>query len=48
MWIKKMKLDFVENIVEKGENAGYWRFLFFTHYFQKAFFQGSLKVGIVW
>ena len=35
-------LDNVENIVGKGENAGY------QQCFQKASFLGSLKVGIVW
>ena len=38
----------VENIVCKGENAGYQHFLLFPQYFQKAIFSGSLKVGIVW
>ena len=38
----------VENIVEKGENAGYQHFLLFPHCFQKASFSRSLKVGIVW
>ena len=40
-------LDRVENIVEKGENAGYQHFLLFPQYFQKACFPGLLKVGIV-
>ena len=35
--------DWVENIVGKGEKAGY----LFPKCFQKAL-QGSLKVGIVW
>ena len=39
--------DRVENIVEKGENAGYQHFLLFLQCFQKAFFSRSLKVGIV-
>ena len=38
----------VENIVGKGENAGYQHFLNFPQCFQRAFFSGSLKVGIVW
>ena len=40
--------DGVENIVGKGENAGYQHFLLFPQYFQKASFSESLKVGIVW
>ena len=38
----------VENIVGKGEIAGYQDFLFFQQCFQKAPFPGLLKVGIVW
>ena len=38
----------VENIVGKGENAGYQHFLLFPQCFQKASFPASLKVGIVW
>ena len=38
----------VENIVQKGENAGYQHFLLFPQCFQKASFSGSLKVWIVW
>ena len=38
-------LERVENIVEKGENAGYQHFLLFQQCFQKASFQGSSKVG---
>ena len=39
--------DRVENIVGKGENAGYHHFLFFFQQsFQKACFQGALKGGI--
>ena len=38
----------VENIVGKGENAGYQHFLLFPQCFQKASFSKSLKVGIVW
>ena len=37
-----------ENIVEKGENAGYQHFLLFLQCFQKASFPGLSKVGIVW
>ena len=40
--------DRVENIVEKGENAGYQHFLRFPLCFQKASFLRSLKLGIVW
>ena len=38
----------IENIVGKGENAGYQHFLLFPQCFLKAVFSGSLKVGIVW
>ena len=38
----------VENIVGKGENAGYQRFLFFPLCFLQASFSGVSKVGIVW
>ena len=41
-------IDKIENIVGKGENAGYQHFLLFPQCFQKASFLGSLKVGIVW
>ena len=37
----------VENIVGKGENAGYQRFLLFPQCFQKPSVLGSLKVVIV-
>ena len=40
--------DRVENIVGKGENAGYQHFLLFPRCFQTASVLGSLKVGIVW
>ena len=40
--------DRVENIVGKGENAGYQHFLFFAQCFPKPSFLGLLKVGIVW
>ena len=47
---EKLKFDFrqVENLVGKGENAGYQHFLLFPQRFQKSSFSGSLKVGIVW
>ena len=38
----------VENIVEKGENAGCQHFLLFAQCFPKASTSGSLKVRIVW
>ena len=38
--------DGVENIVGKGENAGYQHFLLFLQCFQKVSFSGSLKVGM--
>ena len=38
----------VENIVGKGENAGYQHFLLFPQCFQKTTFLGLLKVRIVW
>ena len=44
----KFVLVRVENIVEKGENAGYQHILLFPQCFQKTSFQGSLKVEIVW
>ena len=37
----------IENIVGKGENAGYQHFLLFPQCFQKASSSGSLKLGIV-
>ena len=40
--------DGLENIVGKGENAGYQHFLLFSLCSQKASFQGPLKMGIVW
>ena len=43
----KFGLGRVENIVGKGENAGYQHFLLFLQCFQKASFSGSLKVRIV-
>ena len=38
----------VENIVGKGENAGYQHFLLFQRSFQKASISGLLRVGTVW
>ena len=47
---KKLKfvLGKVENIVGKGENAGYQHFLLFPQRFQKVSYTGLLKVVIVW
>ena len=47
---KKLKfgLGRVENILGKGEDAGYQHFLLFPQCFQKTSTLGSLKVGIVW
>ena len=44
----KFVLGRIENIVEKGENAGYQYFFLFPQCFQKASYTGSLKVRIVW
>ena len=45
------KLEFafghVENIEDKGGNAGYMHFLLFPQCFRQAFWSGLLKVGIV-
>ena len=38
----------VENILGKGENAGYQQFLLFPQCFQKSSFRRSLKVQTVW
>ena len=43
----KFSLRGVENIVGKGENAGYQHFFLFPR-FRKASFWRLLKVGIVW
>ena len=43
----KFVLGRLENIVEKGENAGYQHFLLFPQCFQRASFSVSLKVEIV-
>ena len=40
--------DTIENIVEKGENAGNQHFPLFPQCLHKVFHTGSLKVGIVW
>ena len=40
--------DREENIVGKGENAGYQHFLFFPQCSQAPSFSGSSEVGIVW
>ena len=40
--------DRAENIVGKGENAGYQHFIHFPQCFQKAFYSRSLKIEIVW
>ena len=44
----KFVMGKVEIIVGNGENVGYQHFLLFPQCFQKASFQGLLKVGIVW
>ena len=43
----KSVLGWVENIVGKGENAGYQHFLLFPQCFQKASISRSLNVGVV-
>ena len=47
---KKFKFvsERIENILGKGENAGYQHFLLFPKCFQKPPSLESLKVGIVW
>ena len=47
---EKLKLVWgrVENIVGKGESAGYQHFLLFPQCFQKASFSWLLKVGTEW
>ena len=45
---QKPFLKWVQNIVGKGENAGYQHFLLFSQCFLKPSFSGFLKVGIVW
>ena len=44
----KFVLGRVENIVGKGENAGYLHFLLFPQRFQKASYNGSFKFVVVW
>ena len=44
----KSGLGGVENMVVKGENAGYQHFLLFPQCFQKPSFSGYLKVENVW
>ena len=44
----KFVLEKVENILGKGENAGYQHFLLFSQCFQKASFQWLLTVKIAW
>ena len=44
----KFVLERVENIVGKGENAGYQHFLLFSQGFQKDSPSSSFKVRIVW
>ena len=41
-----LKFERVENIVGKGENAGYWHFLLFPQCFQKLLPQGYQKSGL--
>ena len=40
--------DGVGGIEGKGENAGHQHFLLFSHCFQKASYEGLLKVGTGW
>ena len=44
----KFGMERVENIVGKGENAGYQHFLHFPQCFQTAPYTGSLRVVILW
>ena len=44
----KFDLERIENVVGKGENAGYQHFHLFSQRFHKFSFSGTLKVGIVW
>ena len=44
----KFSLGGLENIVGKGENAGYQHFHLFLQCFLKLSVSGSLKLGIVW
>ena len=45
---RKFRMGREENIVEKGENAGYQQFLLFTQCFQKDSPSGLLKLRNVW
>ena len=47
-FIEKLKVGWVrvENIVGKGENAGYQHFLLFHSVFKSPLFQGRLKSGL--
>ena len=49
LYVTKMifRYDRVENIVGKGENAGYQHLLLFSQYFPKLSFPASLKVRIM-
>ena len=44
----KYVLGRIENMVGKGENAGYQHFLLFPPCFQKTPYAGLLEIGIVW
>ena len=46
-YMMKSVCNRVENIVGKGENAGYQHFLLFPQCFRKSTISGSLKVGIM-
>ena len=48
MLISVFDNDSVENIVGKGENAGYQHFLLFPQCFEKASFPDTSKGVIVW
>ena len=41
-------LNWIENILRKGENDGYWHFLLFQQYFEKVSNSNWLKLKIVW
>ena len=41
-------MERVENIVKKGENAGYQHFLLYRQCFPRPSLSGLLKVGILW
>ena len=46
--VLKISFGRVENIVGRGENAGYQHFLLFPQCFRKPSVSRSLKVGTVW